>query len=80
MNKIAYVAIIHQTRVTFACGIVSDMSDENRAKLVKHILCQTGIKFSSLMTADLESDLRPIIYADDSDEIYLSLEKTMNLQ
>lgn len=32
------------------------------------------------MTADLESNFRPVIYADGSDEIYLSLERTMNLQ
>lgn len=25
-NKFVYVAVIHQTRVTFPCGIVSDLS------------------------------------------------------
>lgn len=80
MNKTVYVAVIHQTRVTFPCGIVSDIDDEHRAKLAEYILHNTGIEFSSLMTADLETDLRPIIYADGSDEIYLSLERTMNLQ
>lgn len=79
-NKIVYVAVIHKTHVTFPCGIVSDVSDENRAKLVEYILYQTGIEFSGLMTAELESNFRPVIYADGSDEIYLTLERTMNLQ
>lgn len=76
MNKIVYVAVIHRTRVTFPCGIVSDMSDENRAKLVEYILYQTGIDFSGLMTVDLNSTLVPIVYADGSDDIYLSLHTT----
>ena len=37
-NKIVYAIVIHKIRVTFPCGIVSDMSDENRAKLVEYIL------------------------------------------
>lgn len=80
MNKFVYVAVIHKHYATFPCGIVSDVNDENRAKLVEYILYQTGIEFSGLMTADLESNFRPVIYADGSDEIYLSLERTMNLQ
>lgn len=80
MNKIVYVAVVHKTRVTFPCGIVSDMSDENRAKLVEYILYQTGIEFSGLMTADLESSLVPIVYADGSDEIYLSIHTTYNFK
>lgn len=79
-NKTVYVAVIHKTHVTFPCGIVYDIDNEHRSKLVEYILYQTGIEFSGLMTADLESNLRPIIYADGSDEIYLSLERTMNLQ
>lgn len=79
-NKFVYVAVIHQTRVTFPCGIVSDMSDENRAKLVEYILYQTGIEFSGLLTADLESTLVPIVYADGSDEIYLSIHTTYNFK
>lgn len=79
-NKVVYVAVIHQTRVTFPCGIVSDMSDENRAKLVEYILYQTGIEFSGLLTADLESALVPIVYADGSDEIYLSIHTTHNFK
>ena len=80
MNKIVYVAVIHRTRVTFPCGIVSDMSDSNRLKLADFILHDTGIKFSGLMTVDLNSALVPIVYADGSDEIYLKLHRTMNLQ
>lgn len=79
-NKIVYVAVIHQTHVTFPCGIVSDMSDENRAKLVEYILYQTGIDFSGLLTADLESALVPIVYANGSDEIYLSIYTTHNFK
>lgn len=79
-NKIVYVAVIHRTRVTFPCGIVSDMSDENRAKLVEYILYQTGIEFSSLLTADLESALVPIVYADGSDDVYLSIHTTYNFK
>lgn len=79
-NKIVYVAVIHKHYATFPCGIVYDIDDEHRAKLVEYILYQTGIEFSGLMTADLTSNLRPVIYADGSDEIYLSLERTMNLQ
>lgn len=35
-NKFVYVVVIHQTRVTFPCGIVSDLSEDN--KNVKYIL------------------------------------------
>ena len=56
------------------------MSDENRAKLVEYILYQTGIEFSGLMTVDLNSTLVPIVYADGSDDIYLSLHTTHLLQ
>ena len=76
-NKFVYVAVIHQTRVTFPCGIVSDMSDENRAKLVEYILYQTGIEFRGLMAVGLDIVVNPVIYADGSDEIYLSLHKTL---
>lgn len=76
-NKFVYVAVIHQTRVTFPCGIVSDMSDESRAKLMSYILYNTGIEFNSLLTVDLDSTITPIVYADGSDEIYLSLHKTL---
>lgn len=79
-NNIVYIAIIHKIRVTFPCGIVSDMSDKNRAKLVEYILYQTGIEFSGLMTVDLNSTLVPIVYADGSDDIYLSLHTTHLLQ
>lgn len=79
-NKVVYVIVIHKIRVTFPCGIVSDMSDENRAKLVEYILYQTGIEFSGLMTVDLNSTLVPIVYADGSDDIYLSLHTTHLLQ
>lgn len=80
MNKTVYVAIIHQTRVTFPCGIVSDLSDENRAKLMAYILYNTGIEFRGLLTADLDSAINHLIYADGSDEIYLSLHSTLHLK
>lgn len=70
-NKVVYVIVIHKIRVTFPCGIMSDMSDENRAKLVEYILYQTGIEFSGLMTVDLNSILVPIVYADGSDDIFI---------
>ena len=79
-NKIVYVAVIHKHYVTFPCGIVYDIDDEHRSKLIEYILYQTGIEFSGLMTADLTSNLHPVIYADGSDEIYLLLHRTMNLQ
>ena len=79
-NKTAFVAIIHKSHVTFPCGIIYDIDDIHRRKLIEHILYNTGIKFNSLMSADLKSDLNPIVYADGSNEIYLSLCRTTNLQ
>ena len=79
-NNIVYIAIIHKIRVTFPCGVVSDMSDENRTKLADFILHDTGIKFSGLMTVDLNSTLVPIVYADGHDDIYLLLHTTNLLQ
>lgn len=79
-NKIVYVAVVHRTRVTFPCGIVSDLSDENRAKFMAYILYNTGIEFSGLLTADLDSAITNIVYADGSDEIYLSLHSTLHLK
>lgn len=79
-NKFVYVAVIYQTRVTIPCGIVSDLSDENRAKLIAYILYNTGIEFSGLLTADLDSAINCIVYADGSDEIYLSLHSTLYLK
>lgn len=70
-NNIVYIAVIHQARIAFPCGIVSDMSDKNKAKLVEYILYQTGIEFSGLMTVDLNSTLVLIVYADGSDDIYI---------
>lgn len=76
-NKFVYVAVIHQTRVTFPCGIVSDLSEDNRMKLIDYILYNTGIEFRGLMRVDLNTITNPVIYADGSDEIYLSLHKTL---
>ena len=56
------------------------MSDENRAKLMAYILYNTGIEFSGLLTADLDSAINHIIYANGSDEIYLSLHSTLHLK
>lgn len=70
-NKFVYVSVIHQTRVTFPCGIVSDLSEDNRMKLIDYILYNTGIEFRGLLRVDLNTIANPIIYADDSDEIYL---------
>ena len=51
-NKFVYVAVIHQKRVTFPCGIVSDLSEDNRMKLIDYILYNTGIEFRGLMRVD----------------------------
>lgn len=75
-NEVVYAMVIHKARIAYPCGIVSNMSDENRTKLVEYILYQTGIKFSGLMTVDLNSMLVPIVYADGSDDIYMSLHTT----
>ena len=72
--------VIHQARIAFPCGTVFDMSDENRTKLIKYIFYQTGLKFSDLMTVDLDSMIVHIVYADGRDDIYLSLHTTHLLQ
>nr|DAP67290.1 MAG TPA: hypothetical protein [Crassvirales sp.] len=79
-NEVVYVMIIHQARIAFPCGTVSDMSDEHRTKLVEYIFYQTGFKFSDLMTVDLDSMIVPIVYADGCDNIYLSVHTTHLLQ
>ena len=79
-NKVVYAIVIHNARIAFPCGTVSDMSDENRTKLIEYIFYQTGLKFSGLMTVDLDSMLVPIVFADGSDDIYLSLHTTHLLQ
>lgn len=79
-NKFVYVAVIHQTRVTFPCGIVSDLSEDNRMKLIDYILYNTGIEFRGLMRVNLNTIANPVIYADGSDEIYLSLHTTHNFK
>ena len=79
-NKIVRVAVIHTHYATFPCGIIYDIDEEHIRKLIDYIIYNTGISFSGLMTADLESNFNPLVYADGSDEIYLLLHRTMNLQ
>lgn len=43
-------------------------------KLIDYILYNTGIEFRGLMAVELDTAVKPVIYADGSDEIYLSIE------
>lgn len=74
-NKFVYVAVIHQTRVTFPCGIVSDLSEDNRMKLIDYILYNTGIKFSGLLSLDVNSIICSTLKADNDEGSYLSIER-----
>ena len=73
-NKFVYVAVIHQTRVTFPCGIVSDLSEDNRMKLIDYILYNTGIEFRGLM-AVFNSIICSTLKADNDKGSYLSIER-----
>lgn len=79
-NKVVYVVVVHKPNISFACGIVYNTDEEHRRKLMNYILSNAGIRFSDLMTADLEAGITPVVYADNSDKIYLSLERTANLR
>lgn len=78
MNELRYIVIVHSGDIMFPCGIVCNMDSKHRRKLIDYIQCVTGLSFTGLIDADLDSPSSRIIYADDN-KAYLTIHITHHL-
>ena len=72
-NKIVYVAVITRGINRYTCGVMSDLSEHSRRKLITYIYDETGLKFSDLLSLDINVSLNPKVKADNEDDAYVAV-------